>query len=213
MSGRLAGRRCLVTAAAQGIGRETAVAFANEGAQVIATDINAAALEPMQGVAGVETHILDVTNSAAIAAMISTQSAVDVLFNCAGYVHQGNILECADEDWQWSFRINVDSMYNLRWAGSEPPQRSPTWRSIWPAKSLRSRQGRFTSLTAVGRSDEQVHSFGLPAMRLFERHAGPRVQPHENGDNARSRRKNRGFPASFSPGGPATSGLIRIRTM
>jgi 2-keto-3-deoxy-L-fuconate dehydrogenase len=113
MSGRLAGRRCLVTAAAQGIGRETALAFAEEGAQVIATDIDATALQPLGAVAGIETRILDVTDSAAIAQMVPALGALDVLFNCAGYVHHGSILECDKEAWQRSFRINVDAMYDL----------------------------------------------------------------------------------------------------
>jgi 2-keto-3-deoxy-L-fuconate dehydrogenase len=114
MSGRLAGKRCLITAAAQGIGRETAIAFAREGAVVIATDINQAALESLAvEAANVELRRLDVTDPKAIAECVYEAGAVNVLFNCAGYVHQGSILECSDADWQRSFRVNVDSMFHM----------------------------------------------------------------------------------------------------
>jgi 2-keto-3-deoxy-L-fuconate dehydrogenase len=114
MSGRLTGKRCLITAAAQGIGRETAIAFAREGAVVIATDINQASLASLAAEApGVELRQLDVTDSKAIAECVYEAGAVNVLFNCAGYVHQGSILDCSDTDWQRSFRVNVDSMFQL----------------------------------------------------------------------------------------------------
>jgi 2-keto-3-deoxy-L-fuconate dehydrogenase len=114
MSGRLTGKRCLITAAAQGIGRETALAFAREGATVIATDINQAPLASLAAEApNVELRRLDVTDPKAIAACIAAAGAVNVLFNCAGFVHQGSILECSPADWQRSFQINVDSMFHL----------------------------------------------------------------------------------------------------
>src|ERR1700678_3193524 len=114
MNGRLHGKRCLVTAAAQGIGRETALAFAREGATVIATDVNEAALERLaDDASAVQTHVLDVTDTAAIEALVVLVGAVDVLFNCAGYVHQGSILQCTDADWRRSFQINVDSMFHM----------------------------------------------------------------------------------------------------
>jgi 2-keto-3-deoxy-L-fuconate dehydrogenase len=114
MSGRLTGKRCLITAAAQGIGRETALAFAREGATVIATDINQAPLASLAAEApNVELRRLDVTDPKAIAECIAAAGAVNVLFNCAGFVHQGSILECSPADWQRSFQINVDSMFYL----------------------------------------------------------------------------------------------------
>jgi 2-keto-3-deoxy-L-fuconate dehydrogenase len=114
MSGRLAGKRCLITAAAQGIGRETALAFVREGASVIATDVNQALLASLTEEApDIELRRLDVTDPAAIAECIAAAGAVNVLFNCAGFVHQGSILECSDADWQRSFQINVDSMFHL----------------------------------------------------------------------------------------------------
>ncbi|HEX9790195.1 MAG TPA: SDR family oxidoreductase [Kiloniellales bacterium] len=110
MTKRLNGRIALVTAAGQGIGRATAEQFAHEGARVIATDINKRALAQL---AGVEARELDVTNGASIAALAAEIGAVDVLFNCAGYVHTGTILECNEDDWDFSFSINVKGMYRM----------------------------------------------------------------------------------------------------
>ena len=104
----LAGKVALVTAAAQGIGRATAERFAGAGAQVVATDINADFLD---GLRGCETQLLDVTDSAAIGALAADLGAVDVLFNCAGYVHHGSILDCDEAAWDFSFNLNVKSMY------------------------------------------------------------------------------------------------------
>ena len=111
MAGRLAGKTAFITAAGQGIGRATALAFAREGAKVWATDLNAKAVAELQGKDGIETRALDVTDSAAIAKLAAEAGAVDVLFNCAGYVHQGSILECSEKDWDFSFDLNVKSMY------------------------------------------------------------------------------------------------------
>lgn len=114
MSGRLTGKRCLITAAAQGIGRETAIAFAREGAWVVATDINQALLAGLAAEASdVELRRLDVTSPTAIAECAAAVGPVSVLFNCAGFVHQGSILECSEADWRRSFQINVDSMFHL----------------------------------------------------------------------------------------------------
>ena len=109
MSGRLAGKTALVTAAAQGIGRATAEAFAREGAKVVATDVNDKALAALPAV--IEKRRLDVTDAGAIEALARELGALDVLFNCAGYVHQGTILDCAEKDWDFSFALNVRSMY------------------------------------------------------------------------------------------------------
>jgi len=112
VSGRLAGKTALVTAAAQGMGRAAALAFAREGARVWATDVNAAKLAELDGRPGLTTRRLDVTDAAAIAAAASEIGAVDVLFNCAGVVHHGAILDCAETDWDLSFAVNVRGMYS-----------------------------------------------------------------------------------------------------
>ena len=114
MTGRLHAKRCLITAAAQGIGRESVLAFAREGAAVVATDINSKALSELSAQCPtVTTHVLDVTDISAIDRLIESIGPVDVLFNCAGYVHQGSILECTAADWRRSFQINVDAMFHL----------------------------------------------------------------------------------------------------
>lgn len=109
-SSRLAGKTAFVTAAAQGIGRATALAFAAAGAKVVATDLDAAKLADLAA-KGIVTHRLDVTDKAAIVALASELGAVDIVFNCAGFVHHGTILECGDEDWDFSFGLNVRSMF------------------------------------------------------------------------------------------------------
>jgi 2-keto-3-deoxy-L-fuconate dehydrogenase len=111
MTDRLLGKIALITAAAQGIGRATALAFAREGASVIATDVNEAKLRELGATPGIQVRPLDVTDDAAVAALAATVAAPDALVNCAGFVHHGTILECASEDWEFSFRLNVRSMY------------------------------------------------------------------------------------------------------
>lgn len=111
MAGRLRGKRALVTAAAQGIGRATAEAFAAEGALVVATDVNQDKLGELQGLSGITIRRLDVTDAGAVRAAAADVGAVDVLFNCAGFVHHGSILECEESDWDFSFDLNVKSMY------------------------------------------------------------------------------------------------------
>jgi len=110
MAERLAGKRALVTAAGQGIGRATALAFADNGASVIATDIAAEKLADLVA-ARIVARRLDVRDGAAIAALADEIGAVDILFNCAGFVHHGTILEVAPQDWDFSFELNVRSMY------------------------------------------------------------------------------------------------------
>ena len=112
MAARLAGKVALLTAAAQGIGRATALTFADEGAVVWATDINQAGLEELAAERpAIHRRLLDVRNEKAIQEIVAEIGAVDVLFNCAGYVHHGTILECSEKDWDSSFDLNVKSMY------------------------------------------------------------------------------------------------------
>jgi 2-keto-3-deoxy-L-fuconate dehydrogenase len=110
MAGRLTGKRALVTAAGQGIGRATALAFAAEGASVLATDI---APEKLAGLeeALIATRVLDVTDETAISALAGEFAGLDVLFNCAGFVHHGTVLDAAPAEWDASFILNVRSMY------------------------------------------------------------------------------------------------------
>ena len=110
MTGRLADKTCLVTAAGQGIGRATALRFAEEGARVVATDINEALLSALDGL---DTRRLDVTDPAAIAALFADIPEFDVVFNCAGWVHQGSILDCSDADWTRSWDLNVTAMFHV----------------------------------------------------------------------------------------------------
>ena len=111
MAGRLAGKVAFITAAGQGIGKGAALAFAREGAQVWATDVNAKALADMEGKDGIRTRVLDVTDEAAIAKVAAEAGAIDVLFNCAGFVHHGTILDTSTKDWDFSFTLNVKSMF------------------------------------------------------------------------------------------------------
>jgi len=111
MADRLTGKRALVTAAAQGIGRATAEAFAAEGAQVIATDAHEDNLAQLNGVSGISIRRLDVTDADSVVATAAEVGAVDVLFNCAGFVHHGSVLDCGESDWDFSFDLNVKSMY------------------------------------------------------------------------------------------------------
>ena len=111
MAGRLAGKVAFITAAGQGIGRGAALAFAREGAQVWATDLNARALAEIEGRDGIRTRTLDATDEAAIGRVAAEVGPIDVLFNCAGFVHHGTILDCTPADWDFSFNLNVKSMY------------------------------------------------------------------------------------------------------
>ncbi|QNK01246.1 SDR family oxidoreductase [Dyella telluris] len=114
MSGRLSGKHALVTAAGAGIGRATALAFAEAGATVLATDIHEENLASLAAShPSISTRVLDVTDASAIQSLASSVGRVDVLFNCAGYVHAGTILDTDDASWRRSFAINVDSMFHL----------------------------------------------------------------------------------------------------
>jgi 2-keto-3-deoxy-L-fuconate dehydrogenase len=109
MAGRLAGKTALITAAGQGIGRAAAELFAAEGALVIATDLDVAKLAGLEASCRVEP--LDVTDAAAIDALAARIGPVEVLFNCAGYVHHGTILETSEQDWSFAIDLNVRSMF------------------------------------------------------------------------------------------------------
>jgi 2-keto-3-deoxy-L-fuconate dehydrogenase len=108
---RLQGKSVLVTAAGQGIGKASVLAMAAQGAQVLATDVNPALLAAYAGVANVRTAELDVMDKAAIQRVVAGMPRIDVLFNCAGYVHNGNILQATDEDWNFAFNLNVRSQF------------------------------------------------------------------------------------------------------
>lgn len=110
--GRLDGKTAVVTAAAQGIGRTTAEAFLREGAKVIATDINLEKLQELKAV-GASCQVLDVTDSNAVQDFAKTVPKVDILFNCAGFVFHGTLLDTEEKDWDFSFDLNVKSMYRM----------------------------------------------------------------------------------------------------
>ena len=107
--GRLDGKRAFLTAAGQGIGRATAEAFIREGAEVIATDIDMAKLDGLKDAARLEA--LNVLDTAAVEKLAASVGQIDVLFNCAGFVHNGTVLECSEKDWDFSFDLNVKSMH------------------------------------------------------------------------------------------------------
>lgn len=106
----LANKRVLITAAANGIGRASVLAFKHAGAHVIATDLN---IETLQDIPGIQTFKLDVLDPSAIEAIAREVGTLDVLFNCAGYVHSGSVLECDEQAWQLSFDLNVTAMYRM----------------------------------------------------------------------------------------------------
>jgi 2-keto-3-deoxy-L-fuconate dehydrogenase len=110
VAGRLAGKTALITAAGHGIGRASAEAFAREGARVVATDVDEEALRSLEGC---DTRRLDVTDAAAIDALAREVGAVDVLFNCAGIVHGGTILDCPDADWDRAFELNAKGQFRM----------------------------------------------------------------------------------------------------
>jgi 2-keto-3-deoxy-L-fuconate dehydrogenase len=113
MSDRLKGKRAFVTAAAAGIGRASAIAFAREGAHVFATDIDEKGLATLKAEGIAEVATLDVRDTTAVKAMAERVGKVEVLLNAAGFVHNGTVLDCSDEDWDFSFDLNVKSMHRI----------------------------------------------------------------------------------------------------
>ena len=111
MADRLLGKSVLVSAAARGIGKAIALGFAAEGASVMATDLDSEELSVLNGVDGITTRVLDVTNATAVNQLAVAMGRVDVLCNIAGFVHHGSILDLEEEDWDFSFDLNVKSMY------------------------------------------------------------------------------------------------------
>ena len=142
MTGNLAGKTVLITAAAQGIGKASALAFARAGAKVHATDINMDALQELAGEANIVTHKLNVLDSDAVNALVADIGAVDVLFNCAGVVHNGNIMEMKDEDLDFAFDLNVRAMVR-------------TIRAVLPAM-LERKDGAIINMASVASSVKGV---------------------------------------------------------
>lgn len=132
---RLKGKTAVVTAAGQGIGRASVLAMAAEGAQVLATDVNPALLRAYEGVANVKTAVLDVTDKQAIERVLGPLPRVDVLFNCAGFVHNGSIQDATDEEWEFGFNLNVRAQF---W----------TIRTVLP-KMLAARSGSIINMSSV----------------------------------------------------------------
>ena len=143
MGDRLKGKRAFITAAGQGMGRAAAIAFAAEGAQVWATDVNTEALRSLEGMlgtttSGVTTRVLDVTDSGAVERVAKEAGDVNVVFNCAGIVHHGTIMECSEQDWDRSFDLNIKSMYRVT-------------RAFLPGM-LRQQQGSIINMASVASS-------------------------------------------------------------
>lgn len=113
MAGKLSGKTAIVTGAGQGIGRATAILFAQEGARVLAVDINSAALAELEADHGCESIVLDLTDGTAIAEFADRNDVADVLFLCAGYVAYGTVETCSDVEWEFSFDLNVTAMFRM----------------------------------------------------------------------------------------------------
>ena len=139
MAGRLKNKKTLITAAGNGIGRSTVFSFVREDAKVLATDIDLESLVSLkEECPEIETRLLDVTNPAAIRVIAGEVGTTDVLFNCAGFVHHGTLLDCEENDWEFSFDLNVRSMYRMI-------------RSFLPAM-LEARYGSIINMSSVASS-------------------------------------------------------------
>ena len=142
MSLSLENKRVLITAAGQGIGRASALAFRRAGASVVATDINAEALKSLNAESGIETRVLDVLKDEAVAAAVAETGPFDVLFNCAGFVHAGSILDMPDKDLDFAFDLNVRAMVR-------------TIRAVLPAM-LEKKDGAIVNMASVASSMKGV---------------------------------------------------------
>ena len=142
MSLSLENKRVLITAAGQGIGRASALAFRRAGASVVATDINAEALKSLSAESGIETRVLDVLKDEAVAAAVAETGPFDVLFNCAGFVHAGSILDMPDKDLDFAFDLNVRAMVR-------------TIRAVLPAM-LEKKDGAIVNMASVASSMKGV---------------------------------------------------------
>jgi len=146
---RLDGKTAVVTAAAQGIGRATAEAFAKAGARVWATDINPTKLAALSAIPNLSTRTLDVTNDAQIRQFAAEAGPVHILFNCAGFVHNGTILDATEEEWEFAFNLNVKSMWRMIRAFLPGMLNSATAASStcrpWPAASKPCRRDSSTA--------------------------------------------------------------------
>ena len=158
MAYRVADKQILITAAAQGMGRAAALSLAREGAVVTATDVRTDLLASLSdesvkaGGRPIATEHLDVTNDAAVEALIARLPPLNVLFNCAGFVHQGSIFETSDQDWDFSFAINVRSMFKtVKAALPRMVAMAAVQSSTWPRFAPRSRVFRIDSFTALPR--------------------------------------------------------------
>ena len=169
MSVSLQDKRILITAAGQGIGKASAIAFARAGAKVVATDINVDALKGLAGEANIETHVLDVLSEEAVNRVVSSTGPFDVLFNCAGFVHAGTILDMPDKDLDFAFDLNVRAMVR-------------TIRAVLPAM-LEKKDGAIINMASVASSMKGVPNraaytitkaavVGLTLGQLLVGHAG-----------------------------------------
>jgi len=176
MGSRLSGKSAIITAAGQGIGRAASLQFAAEGARVLATDISEAALSRLAAESpAIQTARLDVTDAEAIRQFAAHHPAPDILFNCAGWVHQGTILDCDEAAWEKSFDLNVRSMYrliraflpamiNAAAAASSTWPRSPPASRERPTACVRHHQGAVIGLTRCLAADVVQHGIRVNAI-------------------------------------------------
>ena len=162
---RLQGKHALVTAAGQGIGRAAVLAMAAEGAHVLATDVKPELLAAYKGVANVRTEVLDVLDRAAIEHAVGAMASLSVLFNCAGFVFNGTILQTEDRDWDFSFNLNVRSQFwTIRAALPKMKRKPRSWpleipSSRWPGSFKKWRKpARIAGASTWGRVKETCQS-------------------------------------------------------
>ncbi|HEX9905301.1 MAG TPA: SDR family oxidoreductase [Propylenella sp.] len=150
--GRLEGKRAFLTAAGQGIGRATAEAFAREGAEVIATDVDRRKLTGLKACGVARLEGLNVLDTNAVQALSASVGEIDILFNCAGFVHHGTVLDCSEKDWDFSFDLNVKSMHR-------------TIRAFLPGMLARAAGGASASIVNVASGASSIR--GLPNRYVY----------------------------------------------